>query len=84
VAGTNGGLKILIFIVRAGGGVNGKMHENPVKQLQADCMAQFAPMPKNKNTTARKIASYTLCLDFRIFPERVEASFVLDSLFLSH
>lgn len=79
---TNGELKILTFIVRAGGGVNGKMHGNPAKQQQAVCMTQFAPMPKNKNTTARKIASYTICLDFRIFPERVEASFVLEFLLL--
>ena len=62
--------------------MNGKMHGNPAKQPQAVCMAQSAPILKNKNTTARKIASCTLCLDFRIFPERAEVSFVLDFLVL--
>jgi hypothetical protein len=82
VACTNDELEILTFIARASGGMNGKMHGNPAKQLKAVCMAQFAPMPKNKNMTARKIVSYTLCLDFRIFSERAEVPHMRDSCFI--
>jgi hypothetical protein len=44
-----------------------KCLDNPAKQPQAVCMAQYAFMSKNTAALLRKIAPYTLCLDFRHF-----------------
>lgn len=52
---------------RAGAGVNGKMAGNPAKQPIAVCMAQCGIRFQEIVITAKIIATYTLCLDFRHF-----------------
>jgi hypothetical protein len=61
-----------------------KWLDNPAKQPQAVCMAQFKTKSKLKNPLPEKLRHTPFAWISAIFPERAEASFVLDSLFLSH